>query len=77
MKISVFGPPTSPPVDHMEELFALCLLGKVWEEYVPLPAIINKTKSNWKFIKGQVSYVDLGNNWVSFKFATVEDKERV
>lgn len=71
-----FGPST-PPVDHMEELFALCLLGKVWEEYVPFPATINKTKSDWKFIRGQVSYVDLGNDWVSFKFANVEDKERV
>ena len=24
-----FGPPAIPPVEHMEELIALCLLGKV------------------------------------------------
>ena len=46
-------------------------------EYVPLSAIINKTKVDWKFIRGQVSYVDLKNNWISFKFANLEDKEMV
>ncbi|KAJ8437740.1 hypothetical protein Cgig2_009455 [Carnegiea gigantea] len=57
-----FGPPASPPVEHVEELIALCLLGKVWGEYVPLPAIINKTKADWKFIRGQVkSLVNVGN----------------
>ncbi|KAJ8441162.1 hypothetical protein Cgig2_024891 [Carnegiea gigantea] len=72
-----FGPPASPPVEHMEKLIALCLSGKVWREYVPLPAIINKTKADWKFIRGQVSYVDLENNWISFEFANLESKEMV
>ena len=45
-----FGPPPSPPVEHMEEIIALCLLGKVWGKYVPLPAIINKIRNDWKFI---------------------------
>ena len=57
-----FGPPPAPPVEHMEELLALCLLGKVWAEYIPLPIIINKTRNDWKFIRGHVTYVDLGNN---------------
>ncbi|KAJ8419841.1 hypothetical protein Cgig2_031786 [Carnegiea gigantea] len=57
-----FGPPASPPIEHMEELTALCLSGKVWGQYVPLLAIINKTKADRKFIRGQVSYVDLENN---------------
>lgn len=55
----------------------LCLLGKVWGEFVPLLAIINKNKHDWKFIRGQVSYIDLGNNWISIKFANTEDKEMV
>jgi len=42
-----------------------------------LPAIINKTRNDWKFIRGHVSYVDLGNNWISIKFVNVEDKEMV
>lgn len=51
------GTPPAPPVEHMEELIALCLLGKIWGDYVPLPAIINTTKHDWKFIRGQVSYL--------------------
>ena len=39
-----FGPSASPLVEHMEELTALCLLGKMWGEYVPLTAIINRLK---------------------------------
>lgn len=77
MNFLSFRPPPSSPIEHMEELIALLLLGKVWGEYVPLPAVNNKTKSDWKFIRGQVSYVDLVNNWISFKFANVEDMEMV
>ena len=55
-----FGPLASPPVEQMEEFIALCLLGKIWGEYVALPGIINKTRSDWKYIRGLVSYVDLG-----------------
>lgn len=42
-----------------------------------MPAIINKIRSNWKFIGDQVSYVNLDDNWISFKFANVEDQEMV
>lgn len=58
----LFGSRPTPPIEHMEELIALCLLGKFWGESTPLPAIINKTRNDWKFIRGHVSYVDLGNN---------------
>lgn len=61
----------------MEELIALCLLGRVRGESVPLPTIINKTRNDWKFIRGHVSYVDLGNNWIFVKFANVKNKEMV
>lgn len=71
------GLPPSPPAEHMEELIALCLLGKVWGEYVLLLVIINKTKQDWKFIRGQVNFIDLGNNWISIIFANSEDKEMV
>jgi len=62
---------------NMDELAALCLLGQIWDDSLPLPAIIHKTKSDWRFLKGQVEYVDLGNNWILLRFANIEDKEMV
>ena len=44
---------------------------------MPLPTIDHKTKSNWRFLKGQVEYVELDNNWILLHFANVEDKEIV
>jgi len=61
----------------MDELIALCLLGQIWGDHVPLSAIIHKTKNDWKFPKGQVDYLELGNNWILLRFANVEDKEMV
>jgi len=70
--------PENPHISiNMEELAALCLLGQVWDDPMPLPAIIHKTKSNWRFLKGQVDYVELGNNWILLHFANTEDKEMV
>ena len=72
-----FSPIWPPLTEHMKELKALCLLGKAWRNYVPLLAIINKTKVDWKFVTGHISYLILNNNWISIKFANVEDKEMV
>uniref|UniRef100_A0A7C9DBY3 DUF4283 domain-containing protein n=1 Tax=Opuntia streptacantha TaxID=393608 RepID=A0A7C9DBY3_OPUST len=71
---------THPPTaiaQNMDELNALCLLGQIWGDHVPLSAIIYKTKNDWKFLKGQVDYVELGNHWILLRFANVADKERV
>lgn len=51
-----------PPTINMEELKASCLLGKILGDLVPLHAIIHKTKYDWKFIKGQVEYIDMVND---------------
>jgi len=53
-KASAFEPGSvSPPVSsNMDELAALCLLGQIWGDSVPLLAIIHKTKSDWRFLKG-------------------------
>ena len=40
---SIFPPPIS---NNMDELVALCLLGQIWGNYMALPAIIHKTKSD-------------------------------
>ena len=61
--------------NNMDELAAICLLGQIWGDSLPLPAIIHKTKSDWRFLKGLVKYVDLRNNWILLRFANVEDKE--
>jgi len=60
--------------NSLETFVSCCLLGKVWGESVPLPAIIHRTKNNWKFVKGQLEYVDLGNDWILLRFANCQDK---
>ena len=44
---------------------------------MPLPAIIHHTHNDWKFIKGQVDYVDLSNEWILLRFANSQDKTLV
>lgn len=61
----------------MDELATLCLLAKLWGEVLPMALIIAKTKTDWKYIKGSVDYIDLGNGWVLLKFSSVADKEYV
>lgn len=63
-----------PPPSHLNELLACCLIGKIWGDPVPLPAIIYKTKKDWHFIKGQVDYIDVGDDWVMVRFANAEDR---
>ena len=69
--------PSAAIVQNMDELNALCLLGQIWGDHVPLSAIIYKTKNDWKFLKGQVEYVELGNHWILLRFVNVADKDRV
>ena len=69
--------PSDAIAQNMTDLTALCLLGQIWGDHVPLSAIIYKTKNDWKFLKGQVEYVELGNHWILLRFANVADKDRV
>jgi len=52
----------------------LLLLAKVWGEAISLSAIIHRTRNEWKFMKGQIDYVDLGNEWVLIRFANSQDR---
>lgn len=61
----------------MDELIALCLLAKIWGENLPLTLITTKTKIDWKHVKGQVDFIELGNGWILLKFASVSDKNYV
>ena len=65
------------PTVSIAELSACCLLGKVWGEAIPLASIIHRTRSEWKFTKGQIDYVDVGNDWVLIHFATSQDRTSV
>ncbi|KAJ8449237.1 hypothetical protein Cgig2_021701 [Carnegiea gigantea] len=54
--------PTPPHVpSYMDELIALCLMAVLWGKILPIALIIAKTKFDWKHVKGQVEYIDLGN----------------
>ena len=66
--------PTRNLSNSIDEFTACCLLGKIWGESVPLPVMIHRTRNDWRFIKGQVDYVDLGNDWIFIRFANSEDK---
>ena len=44
---------------------------------MPLHAIIYKTKTDWRFLKGQPEYGELCNDWILLRSANVEDKDMV
>jgi len=67
-------PPQIKAMPSTEELIACCLLGKIWGEPVPIPAIIHHTRNEWKFVKGQIEFIDLGNDWLLIRFGNSHDK---
>lgn len=70
--------PTSPHVlGGMDELIVLFLLAKIWGELLPLALIISKNKMDWKHIRDQIDYIELGNGWVLLRFASISDKNYV
>ena len=66
--------PLDPHPTNMDELLACCIIGKIWGDPIPLPAIIHKTKKDWYFVKGQVDYIDAGNDCIMIRFANSEDR---
>ena len=66
--------PSNPHPSHLDELLNCCLIGKIWGDPLPIPAIIHKTKKDWGFVEGQVEYIDAGNNWILLRFANAEDR---
>lgn len=66
--------PQNPHPSQQEELLNCCLIRKIWGDPLPIPTIIHKTKKDWCFVKGQVDYIDTGNNWILLRFANVEDR---
>ena len=66
-----------PPPFSISELSACCLFGKVWGDPVVLSTVINKTKKDWVSVKGQISYVDIRNEWTLIRFTTTEDENSI
>ncbi|KAJ8438410.1 hypothetical protein Cgig2_004520 [Carnegiea gigantea] len=66
-------PPYPHPI-HMSELLACCVMGKIWGDPVPLPAIIHNTKKDWSFVKGHVDYIDASNDWIMLQFTNAVDR---
>ena len=67
------APHSVPPI-LSDELLACCLLGRIWGEPIPLPAIIHRTHNDWSFVKGHVEYVEMGNHWILIRFANAQDR---
>ncbi|KAJ8434464.1 hypothetical protein Cgig2_006270 [Carnegiea gigantea] len=59
---------------NLDQLIACYLLGKVWGEPLSLPAIIHRTRNEWKSVRGHMEYVEMGNHWILNRFANAENK---
>lgn len=61
----------------MSELSDLCHLGKILGNPLDLKTIITKTIIDWKVVRGDVEYLELGNCWLLFRFANSGDRQFV
>lgn len=55
------------------ELSKSCLIGKMLGVLLDIRTIVAKTKADWKFLTGEVDYLEMGNQWVLFRFANLSD----
>ncbi|XP_048502750.1 uncharacterized protein LOC125498562 [Beta vulgaris subsp. vulgaris] len=55
------------------ELTKSCLIGKMLSSVVDTRTIISRTKADWKFIKGEVEYLEMGNGWLMLKISNPGD----
>ncbi|KMS97387.1 hypothetical protein BVRB_6g155560 [Beta vulgaris subsp. vulgaris] len=68
--------PKNPEPDHnlISDVSLSCLLGKPFGDPIPSSVVIAKLRREWSVLKGEVSFVEMGNGWVMFKFSNHEDK---
>ncbi|XP_057252415.1 uncharacterized protein LOC104884593 isoform X3 [Beta vulgaris subsp. vulgaris] len=55
------------------ELSKSCLIGKMLSSSIDTRTIISRTKADWKFVKGEVEYLEMGNGWLMLKFSNPGD----
>lgn len=76
-------PPTFPEVVILDnlpqvqldiaELSKSCLIGKMLSALVDLRTIIARSKANWRFVKGDIDYLEMGNNLILIRFSNPQD----
>lgn len=40
---------------------------------IDLCTIIARSKADWRFVKGDIYYLEMGNNWILLRFANPQD----
>ena len=58
---------------NIEELSKSCLLGKMLGEPLDVLTFVSRTKAEWKFVKGDIEFLEMGNHWIMLKFANPND----
>lgn len=57
----------------IDELSKSCLLGEMLSAPLDLRTIIARTKADWRVVKGEVNYLEMGNGWILHRFANPQD----
>lgn len=57
----------------VDEFTKTCLVGKILCVPLDIRTIVSKMKSDWKFIKGDVEYLEMENHWILMRFANPND----
>ena len=57
----------------ISELSKSCLLAKMLSAPLDIRTIISRTKADWRVVKGDVDYLEMGNGWILLRFANPQD----
>lgn len=57
----------------IEEFSRTCLFAKMLPAPLNVRTIKAHTKVNWKFLKGEVDYLEMGNQWLLLRFSNSND----
>lgn len=63
--------------EDIEELTKTCLLAKVLGDPLDLRTIISRTKADWRMVRGDVEYLEMGNHWLLLRFSNHNDMQIV
>ena len=61
----------------IEELSNTCQIFKMLGEPLDLCTIISRTKADWKMVRGDVEYLELGNQWILLRLTNTADRSLV